>query len=245
MLELIPEWLSLLDGSGLEPLQDFHRIFVASPSLKRSALVVSGRVRGGQPAIARAVNALAKDRRKPAAFAPQGELRVAPWHNRGPTQRVIGTVGQDQIVIARPTDVSRALAVSAALGARHGKEKKMERLSGPLALLAMYQGEAVALSIEGVAQYMRGDKTHAPLGVRLRCARSTSSTPTSAATPITKARRKPKPRCRSTKACAPAGSLTRKPSTTASKPRSATPSSNATAAPSRSKPTSRSTRSAT
>jgi hypothetical protein len=31
----------------------------------------------------------------------------------------------------------------------------------------MYQGEAVALSIEGVAQYVRGDVAHVPLGVRL------------------------------------------------------------------------------
>jgi len=167
LLELIPEWLHLLDGSGLDPLQDFQRIFVASPSLKRAALVVSGRVRGGQAAIARAVSALARDAGKPAAFKQEGELRVAPWLNRGPTARVIGTTGKDQLVIARPADVSRALAVAAALAVRHGKEKRMERLPGPLALLAMYQGEAVALSIEGVAQYVRGDKRHAPPGLRL------------------------------------------------------------------------------
>lgn len=167
LLDLIPEWLQLLEGSGLDPLHDFQRIFVASPSLKRSSLVVSGRVRGGQAAITRAVNALARDAGKSAAFKPEGELRVASWHNRGPTARVLGTVGRDQIVIARPGDVSRAIAVSAALAIRHGKEKHMERLPGPLALLAMYQGEAVALSIEGVAQYIRGSNTHAPPGLRL------------------------------------------------------------------------------
>ena len=167
LLDLIPEWLALLDGSGLDALQDFHRIFVASPSLKRSALVVSGRVRGGQAAITRATNALAREKGKSATFVPEGELRVAPWYNRGPTARVIGTVGKDQIVIARPSDVSRALAVSAALGQRHSKQKQMERMPGALSLLAMYEGEAVALSVEGVAQYARGDKTHAPLGLRL------------------------------------------------------------------------------
>lgn len=167
LLELIPEWLALLEGSGLDALHDFHRIFVASPSLKRSALVVSGRVRGGQAAIASSVSALARERGKSAAFTPEGPLRVAPWHNRGPTARVIGVMGKDQVVIARPSDVSRALAVSAALAQRHGKDPRMERLAGPLALLAMYEGEAVALSIEGVAQYMRGDKAHAPAGLRL------------------------------------------------------------------------------
>lgn len=167
LLELIPEWLQLLDGSGLDALNDFDRIFVASPSLKRSSLVVSGRVRGGQAAITRAVSALARDAGNSAAFKPEGELRVAPWYNRGPTQRVLGATGKDQIVIARPADVSRALAVAAALAVRHGKEKRMERLSGAQALLAMYEGEAAALSIEGVAQYIRGDKSHAPPGLRL------------------------------------------------------------------------------
>jgi hypothetical protein len=167
LLELIPEWLQLLDGSGLDALNDFDRIFVASPSLKRSSLVVSGRVRGGQAAITGAVNALARGAGKSAAFKPEGELRVARWHNRGPTERVLGATGKDQIVIARPGDVSRALAVAAALGVRHAKHKQMERLPGALALLAMYEGEAAALSIEGVAQYIRGDKKHAPPGLRL------------------------------------------------------------------------------
>ncbi len=168
LLELIPEWLQLLDGSGLDALQDFSRIFVASPSLKRSALVVSGRVRGGQAQVTRAVNALASDRGRPATFATQGALRVAPWWNRGPTERVIGFVGNDQIVIARPTDVSRALAVAAALATRHSKDARMERTpAGPASLLAMYQGEAVALSIEGLAQYVKGDASRIPLGARL------------------------------------------------------------------------------
>jgi hypothetical protein len=43
----------------------------------------------------------------------------------------------------------------------------MERLPGPLALLAMYEGEAAALSIEGVAQYVRGSRQHAPPGLRI------------------------------------------------------------------------------
>ncbi len=167
LLELIPEWLQLLDGSGLDALNDFDRIFVASPSLKRSALVVSGRVRGGPAVITRAVNALARGAGKSAAFKAEGELRVARWYNRGPTERVLGATGKDQIVIARPADVSRALAVAAALGVRHGKEKRMERASGALALLAMYEGEAAALSIEGVAQYIRGSKAHAPPGLRI------------------------------------------------------------------------------
>jgi hypothetical protein len=135
--------------------------------MKRSSLVVSGSVRGGQAAITRAVNALAKGSGKTAPFRPEGELRIARWYNRGPTERVLGATGKDQIVIARPADVSRALAVAAALGIRHGKEKRMERLPGAQALLAMYQGEAAALSIEGVAQYIRGDKKHAPPGLRI------------------------------------------------------------------------------
>jgi hypothetical protein len=168
LLELIPEWLQLLEGSGLDALSDLRRVFVASPSLTRASLVVSGRLRGGSAQLARAVKQLASDRGKSAAFREEGGLKVAPWHNRGPTQRVVGQLGSDQFVIARPNDVARALAVSAALSVRHGRDPRMERAKGALALLAMYEGEAAALSVEGVHQYVRGEaRKHAPPGLRL------------------------------------------------------------------------------
>jgi hypothetical protein len=168
LLELIPEWLQLLDGSGLDALNGFRRIFVASPSLTRASLVVSGRLRGGSAQLGRAVKQLASERGKSAAFREEGGIKVAPWHNRGPTQRVVGQLSGDQIVIARPKDVARALAVSAALAVRHGRDSRMEKAKGSLALLAMYEGEAAALSVEGVHQYVRGEAAkHAPPGLRL------------------------------------------------------------------------------
>jgi hypothetical protein len=168
LLELIPEWLHLLDGSGLDALHDFRRVFVASPSLTRASLVVSGRLRGGNAQLTRAVKQLGSGRGKSAAFRDEGGMKVAPWHNRGPTQRVVGQLGADQLVIARPHDVARALAVSAALAVRHGRDPRMEKAKGALALLAMYEGEAAALSVEGVHQYVRGEAAkHAPPGLRL------------------------------------------------------------------------------
>src|SRR5205085_2942711 len=54
LLDLVPEWERLLQGSGIDPVNDFSRLFVATPNLKRSSLVVSARIKGGADTIQRA-----------------------------------------------------------------------------------------------------------------------------------------------------------------------------------------------
>ncbi|HEY2735780.1 MAG TPA: hypothetical protein VGI70_17400, partial [Polyangiales bacterium] len=68
LLDIIPEWQGLLAGSGLDPLQDFQRVFVATPNLERSSLVVSALHTLPRARIDSAVAALAAERGAPAAF---------------------------------------------------------------------------------------------------------------------------------------------------------------------------------
>jgi hypothetical protein len=168
LLEIIPEWERLLQGSGLDALNDFSRVFVATPNLRRSGVVVSGTLKGGGEAMRAAAERLAQERGQHAEFQARDGLSVSPWYNHGPTERSVGLLGGDQFVIARPADVGRALAVAAALGQRYAKQPDMEKAPGAAALLAMYEGEAAALSVEGVRGFVGGELAeYAPVGLRM------------------------------------------------------------------------------
>jgi hypothetical protein len=172
LLALIPGWQEVLAGSGLDPRDHFTRVFVATPSLDRGSLLVTARVRGGERTVKAAVMRLALERKLPATFADDAGLRVAPWRNRGPSERVAGLTPASQLLIARPADVRRAEAVAAALARRHARQPGMERAHGLAALLAMYQGEAVALSVEGARTFVpaaarASAEDYVPIGLRI------------------------------------------------------------------------------
>jgi len=167
VLGVIPEWQKLLAGSGIDPLQSFSRVFVATPNLERASLVVSARFVGGEAFVDQAVQTMARARGRSAQFRSERGLRIAPWLNQGPTQRVVGLVAPDQLVIARPDDVGRVLSVSAALAQRQAKQPQMEPATGPAALLAMYEGEDAALSVEGARAFVVGDSSYVPQALRI------------------------------------------------------------------------------
>jgi hypothetical protein len=168
LLDIIPEWQLLLAGSGLDPVQDFERVFVATPNLERSSVVLA--VRHGLPRarLEAALSRLAADSGKPAQFREQNGYAVAPWPNRGPTERVIALTGKDQFAITRRADLTRVLDVAAALAEQRraqGWQEKELREQG--ALLAMQPTEIVALWVEGVPRYVRGDVAGVPRSLRL------------------------------------------------------------------------------
>jgi hypothetical protein len=168
LLDIIPEWQALLEGSGLSPIDDFQRVFVATPNLERSSLVVSARHNLPRARIDGAVSALAAQSGKPATFHQQEGYAVAPWRNAGPTERVITLTGPDQLTITRADDLQRVLGVARALSqlrAKQGFDQK--ELSEQGGLLAMQPNEAVALWIEGVHKYVRGDAIGVPRSLRL------------------------------------------------------------------------------
>ena len=168
LLDMIPEWQMLLVGSGLDPLKDLDRVFVATPNLERASLVVSARHHLSRARIAAAVQQLATEQHQPAQFQQHAGIDVAPWHNRGPTERVIALTGRDQFVISRATDLTRVLSVAAAL-ARVRTQQGFEQgeLSEQGGLLAMQPNEAVALWIEDVASYVPARAEGVPRSLRL------------------------------------------------------------------------------
>lgn len=168
LLNIIPEWQPMLHGSGIEPLQDLERVFVATPSLSRASFVVAAQHKLARSRIEAAVAQLASEQGKPAAFAAQEGFEVAPWRNRGPTERVIALTGRDQFTITRTSDLSRVLQVAQSLAqTRREQGFGAAELAAHGGLLAMQDKEAVALWVEGVAKYVRGEAEGVPNALRL------------------------------------------------------------------------------
>jgi hypothetical protein len=168
LLDIIPEWQALLAGSGLEPVRDFRRVFVAAPSLDRAALVVSAEHALPRARIGSAVDALAAERGSPAPFHSDSGIPIAAWRNRGPTERVIALPVQSQLLITRGSDLDKVLAVSRALGiARKTQGFESEELAARGGLLAMQTDEAVALWVEGLRRYVRNGPGGIPDAARL------------------------------------------------------------------------------
>ena len=168
LLNIIPEWQPMLEGSGIDPLKDLERVFVASPSLSRASVVVAAQHKLGRGRIAGAVAQLAGEQGKPAAFSADQGFEVAPWRNRGPTERVIALTGADQFTITRQSDLARVLQVAQSLAeARRDQGFRAAELAAHGGLLAMQEKEAVALWVEGVAKYVRGEAEGVPNALRL------------------------------------------------------------------------------
>lgn len=169
LLGIIPEWRKLLSGSGLDPLRPgmMQRVFVATPDLQRAHLVVAVRFGGKVSRVEKAVARLARGAHQPAAWTRDHGYRVAPWRNRGPTERVLALVADDQFTITRPVDLPRVLAVARGMARRQSREGMRERSGGNRALLDMYEDEAVALSIEDTRRFVVGSPKGIPESLRI------------------------------------------------------------------------------
>lgn len=168
LLDIIPEWQGLLTDSGVDPLQDLERVFVASPTLERANVVVSASHQLPRARLSAAVSQLASAAGKHASFHLRDGFEVAPWVERGATERVIALTGQDQFTITRSTDLERVLNVAASLA--HTREQqgfKASELEKHGGLLAMQDKEAVALWVEGVGKYVRGEAQGVPQAMRM------------------------------------------------------------------------------
>lgn len=151
VLSSVPDWQALIEGSGIDPLEDLDRLLVATPNLDRSRLIAAGRAQGDETSIrvAAARMAAAAEAGEPAWRALDG-VPVTDWRNRDPTERMVALVGPRHFVIARAEDLPRVLGVARARAA-----SETEDVHPAEALLSMQEGEGLSLEVEGFRNYAR------------------------------------------------------------------------------------------
>jgi hypothetical protein len=161
LLEAIPDWRMIVDGSGIDPLRDLTRLFLATPNLSRSSLVVAGQYVGDETLPRKAVASLAAARGVKVRWTRRAGMFVAPWPNADTTARSVALIAPEQFVITRPEDLPRVLAVAKALAARAKGRGEKEPDPGA-ALLALADGEVLSLSVEGARLFARGNLAGVP-----------------------------------------------------------------------------------
>lgn len=154
LLGAIPDVRALLDGSGVDPLRDLSRLFLASPDLRREHVVMAGRYVGDEGVPRAAVERLAQRSGQAADWRQSHGIPTAPWHNADATARVLALVGPSVFAITRPDDLPRVLAVARAA-------RRRERSDGDAAdaLVSMADRELLNLGIENARSFVRGART--------------------------------------------------------------------------------------
>jgi hypothetical protein len=167
-LQGVPDWQLLLDGSGIDPVDDLDRLLVATPNLQRAKLVLAGRHRRDGSFARTSVKRLARSRGKTVRWKRRYGVATAPWHNRDQTPRTIALLSPHHFSITRRQDLQRLLAMTRARELRDPKKEGLVAARGPDALLSMGPEEAISLEVEGVHRFVIGSVKHVP--VRLRVA---------------------------------------------------------------------------
>lgn len=156
LLSRNPDWQALLEGSGIDPVDDVDRIMLASPNLSRSRWVIAGRHAGEDDQLVRAaVQRLGEARGEPVSWELQHGVQVAPWHDADETDRVIALVGPRHFTISRPEDLPRVLAVAQARQQEDAQAPERDDESWADALLSMEEDEAISVEVEGARRFVR------------------------------------------------------------------------------------------
>lgn len=153
LLDALPDVRALLEGSGVSPLRDLSRLFLASPDLRREHVVMAGRYIGEARVAREAVERLAAARGMPAEWRTQRGVTLAPWFNQDATPRVIALLGPELFAIARESDLPRVLRVARTLAQR---SHNAEHASEGDALVAMGERELLHISIDNARSFVRG-----------------------------------------------------------------------------------------
>ena len=154
LLSAIPDVRALLDGSGVDPLRDLSRLFLASPDLRRKHVVMAGRYAGDESVPREAVARLAEHKGLPATWRSVRGIPTAPWHNNDDTERVLALLGSSVFAITRPDDLARVLAVARAARAQsaHANADAGE------SLVHMDERELMNVAVENARSFVRGSR---------------------------------------------------------------------------------------
>ncbi len=163
----VPDWQLILEGSGIDPVEDLDRLLVATPNLERSKLVLAGKHRRDATFARVSVKRLARARGKPAPWKPRFGVPTAPWRNRDETPRIIALLSDRHFSITRREDLERVLALAQTRELRDAEKEGLVAARGPDALLSMGPEEALALEVEGVHRFVIGSVKHVPIRLRL------------------------------------------------------------------------------
>ena len=166
-LQGVPDWQLLLEGSGIDPVEDLDRLLVATPNLRRSKLVLAGQHRRGEGFARKSVKRLANSRGKAVRWERRAGVPTAPWHNRDQTARTIALLSPRHFSITRQQDLERVLAMAKARELRDAKKEGLVAARGPDALLSMGPDEAISLEVEGLHRFVLGSIKHVPIRLRL------------------------------------------------------------------------------
>jgi hypothetical protein len=167
LLSAIPDWQALLDGSGIDPVEQLERLLIMTPNLQREKVALAGRYVGGRAVVEGAVRNLAEARGVEANWRSKRGIALAPWANADSTARVIALVGPAHFTISREEDLERVLAIAAARALKGRGKSAAPQGSVADALLAMEENEGLSLEVEGVEQFVRRARAGIPLRLRL------------------------------------------------------------------------------
>ncbi|MCG8554050.1 MAG: hypothetical protein MJD61_01995 [Proteobacteria bacterium] len=169
-LEAVPDWRAVLAGSGVDPIADLERLFIASPDLQRSHLVIAGASANAHRRARQAVERLSRRRGRPATWRRSGRYLTAAWLNEDSTRRVLTLLDRKHFAITRPRDLPRLIAVGRALRRRlaNTNAARQGQRSPAQALLRLEdRSSALEFSVEGARHFVRGDTTQIPIRMRL------------------------------------------------------------------------------
>ena len=155
LLGALPDVRMLLDGSGVDPMHDLSRLFLASPDLRREHVVMAGRYVGDESLPQNAVASLARERGGSAAWRKQRGIAVAPWLNADATPRVLALIGPGLFAITREEDLARVVAVARNLRRTADPQLGDATTQG---LVGMARDEVMTLSIENAKSFVRGPR---------------------------------------------------------------------------------------
>jgi hypothetical protein len=156
LLAALPDVRMLLDGSGVEPMRDLSRLFLASPDLRREHVVMAGRYLGDEALPRGAVESLARERGQSAPWRQQRGIAIAPWLNADDTARVLALIGPGLFAITREQDLARVISVARSLAKRRNDPALTD--SAGQGLVSMAEHELLAVSVENAKSFVRGPR---------------------------------------------------------------------------------------
>jgi hypothetical protein len=148
LLAAIPDWDAVLGGSGIEPVRDLSRVLVATPNFQRRNIVVAGALTAEAPSPREVAERVAAANGHTLTWSDEDEIATAPFYSPDGAERTVAILDDRHVVLSRPEDLSRVLAIAAARATEHDPDPAA-------ALLSMNDGEALSVEVEGLAAFVR------------------------------------------------------------------------------------------